>query len=88
MHEGPVLPSIGHYVMVSPASKSGVHVGDEITFFDNTVGRADKTRAPLVVAGIGQVVRVTQYASTVIIVRQIQPTIRDGMPVRVTGKMP
>ena len=88
VHEGPVLPSIGHYVMVSPASKSGVHVGDEITFFDNTVGRADKTRAPLVVAGIGQVVRVTQYASTVIIVRQIQPTIRDGMPVRVTGKMP
>jgi hypothetical protein len=24
----------------------------------------------------------------VIIVRQIQPTIRDGMPVQLTGKMP
>jgi LysM repeat protein len=88
VHEEPVLPSIGHYVMVSPASKSGVHVGDEVTLFDNTVGRADKTRAPLVVAGVGQVVRVTQFASTVIIVRQTQPTIRDGMPVQVTGKMP
>jgi LysM repeat protein len=88
VHEDPVLPSIGHYVMVSPASRSGVHVGDEVTFFDNTVGRADKTKAPLVVAGVGQVVRVTPYASTVIIVRQIQPTIRDGMPVQVTGKMP
>jgi hypothetical protein len=88
VHEDPVLPSIGHYVMVSPASRSGVHVGDEVTFFDNTVGRADKTKAPLVVAGVGQVVRVTPYASTVIIVRQTQPTIRDGMPVQVTGKMP
>jgi hypothetical protein len=36
-----------------------------------------------VVAGVGQVVRVTPYAATVIIVRQDQPTIRDGMPVRV-----
>jgi hypothetical protein len=88
VHENPVLPSVGHYVMVSPASKSGVHVGDEVTFFDNTAGRADKTKAPLVVAGVGQVVRVTPYASTVIIVRQTQPTIRDGMPVQVTGKMP
>jgi hypothetical protein len=34
------------------------------------------------------VVRVTPYASTVIIVRHIQPTIHDGMSVRVTGKMP
>lgn len=88
VHEDPVLPSIGHYVMISPASKSGVHVGDEVTFFDNTVGRADKTRAPSVIAGVGQVVRVTPYASTVIIVRQTQPTIRDGMPVQLTGKMP
>ena len=88
VHEEPVLPSIGHYVMISPASRSGVHVGDEVTFFDNTIGRADKTAAPSVVAGVGQVVRVTPYASTVIIVRQIQPTIRDGMPVQLTGKMP
>jgi LysM repeat protein len=88
VHEEPVLPSIGHYVMISPASRSGVHVGDEVTFFDNTVGRADKTKAPSVGAAVGQVVRVTPYASTVIIVRQIQPTIRDGMPVQLTGKMP
>jgi len=41
-----------------------------------------------VTAGVGQVVRVTQYGATAIIVRQNQPTIRDGMPVRLTGKMP
>jgi hypothetical protein len=34
------------------------------------------------------VVRVTQYATTLVIVRQVQPTIREGMPVRLTGKTP
>ncbi|MDP9202804.1 MAG: LysM peptidoglycan-binding domain-containing protein [Gemmatimonadota bacterium] len=88
VHNEPVLPSIGHYVLISPNAKNGVHVGDEITFIDNSTGREDEDPAPPVIAGIGQVVRVTQYAATAIIVRQVQPTIRDGMPVRLTGKMP
>jgi hypothetical protein len=37
------------------------------------------------VAAIGQVVRVTAYAASVVIVRQVQPTIREGMTVRVTN---
>lgn len=88
IHGEPVLPSIGHYVLISPNAKSGVHVGDEITFIDNSTGREDENPAPAVIAGVGQVVRVTPYATTAIIVRQVQPTIRDGMPVRLTGKMP
>jgi len=88
VHEEPVLPSIGHYVLISPNAKTGIHVGDEVTFIDNSTGREDPSPAPAVVAAIGQVVRVTPYASTVIIVRQTQPTIRDGMPVRLTGTMP
>jgi hypothetical protein len=32
-------------------------------------------------------VRVTQYSATAIIIKQIQPTVRDGMPVRLTGKL-
>ena len=87
VHEEPVLTSIGHYVMISPNAKSGIHVGDEITFIDDSKGDQSGP-APSVVAAVGQVVRVTPYASTVIIVRHIQPTIREGMTVRVTGKMP
>jgi hypothetical protein len=83
----PVLPSIGHYVLISPNSRDGVRVGDEITFVDNSTGD-NENRAPAVTAGIGQVVRVTPFATTTIIVRQAQPTIREGMPVRLTGKMP
>jgi LysM repeat protein len=88
VHEEPVLPSIGHYVMISPNARSGIHIGDQITFIDDSVGGDESGGAPPVVAGIGQVVRVTPYATTVIIVRQVQPTIREGMSVRLTGKMP
>ena len=88
VHNEPVLPSIGHYVIISPSSKNGLSIGDEITFIDNASGREDDSPAPPVVAAIGQVVRVTPYSATAIIIHQDQPTIRDGMPVRLTGKMP
>jgi hypothetical protein len=88
VHEQPVLPSIGHYVLISPSAKNGIKIGDEITFIDNSTGMDNETSAPPVVAGVGQVVRVTPYATSVLIVRQTQPTIRDGMPVRLTGTTP
>ncbi|HXL85661.1 MAG TPA: LysM peptidoglycan-binding domain-containing protein [Gemmatimonadaceae bacterium] len=81
----PVLPSIGHYVLISPNAKSGIKIGDEVSFIDNLTGRSSEIEAPPVVAGVGQVVRVTPYAASVIIVRQVQPTIREGMAVRVTN---
>ena len=88
VHNEPVLPSIGHYVLISSNARHGVKIGDEITFIDNSTGQEDDNPAPAVIAGVGQVVRVTPLAATVIIIRQQQPTIRDGMPVRLTGKMP
>jgi hypothetical protein len=88
VHDEPVLPSIGHYVMISPTAKNGVHVGDQYVFVDNSTGREDENPAPPVTAGLAQVVRVTPYGSTAIIVGHVQPTIRDGMPVRLTGRMP
>jgi hypothetical protein len=88
VHNEPVLPSIGHYVIISTNSSNGLTVGDEVSFIDNKTGRSDNDAAPPVVAGVGQVVRVTPFSATAIIVHQDQPTIRDGMPVRLTGKMP
>jgi len=88
VHNEPVLPTIGYYVLISLNSKSGIKVGDEVTFIDNSAGPQEDSHAPPVIAGVAQVVRVTPYATTAIIVKQIQPTIRDGMPVRLTGKMP
>lgn len=88
VQDDPVLPSIGHYVLTSINAKSGIKVGDEVTFIDNSTGTEDSDKAPPVVAGNGQVVRVTPFATTVVIVRQVQPTIREGMPVHLTGKTP
>lgn len=88
IHDEPVLPSIGHYVIISQNASSGVSIGDEITFIDNSTGREDENPAPPVIAAVAQVVRVTPYATTAIITRQSQPTLRDGMPARVTGKRP
>ncbi|HMI47489.1 MAG TPA: LysM peptidoglycan-binding domain-containing protein [Gemmatimonadaceae bacterium] len=88
VHNEPVLPTIGYYVIISPNSKSGIKVGDEVSFIDNSTGPSDDGHAPPVVAGVAQVVRVTPFATTALIIRQIQPTIRDGMTVRLTGKMP
>lgn len=88
IHNEPVLPTIGYYVLISPNSRTGIQVGDEVSFIDNTTGPEQLTHAPPVIAGVAQVVRVTPFATTTIIIRQTQPTIRDGMPVRLTGKMP
>src|SRR5881394_3919951 len=87
VHNEPVLPSIGHYVIISPSARNGVQVGDEVTFIDNSTGREDESPAPPVTAAVAQVVRVTPFAATAIIIRQVQPTIRDGMTVRLTGKL-
>ena len=87
LHNQPVLPSIGHYVVISPGSRTGVQVGDEFTFIDSAIGRRDDAAAPPVNAGVAQVVRVTPFAATAIIISQTQPTIREGMTVRLTGKL-
>ncbi|MDQ6718154.1 MAG: LysM peptidoglycan-binding domain-containing protein [Gemmatimonadota bacterium] len=88
VHQDPVLPSVQHYVVLSPTSRDGIAVGDEFTLVDVTMGRDDPTPAPPVSAAVAQVVRVNGYATTAIIVRQLQPAIKEGMPVRLTAKMP
>ena len=88
VHNEPVLPSIGHYAIISLNARTGLKAGDEVTFIDNSTGRKDENPAPPVIAAVGQVVRVTPYAATVIIVKQTQPTVRDGMPVRQTATIP
>ena len=88
VHREPVLPSIQYYVVLSPTAGSGVHVGDEFSFIDESTGREDERPAPPVRAAIGQVVRVTPYATTAIIVNHTQPTVRDDMTVRLSARMP
>lgn len=85
VHENPVLPSVQSYVVLSPEGGSGVKVGDQFTLIDASV---DPTHpAPPVPAATAQVVRVTPYAVTAIVIGHEQPTIRAGMPARLTATL-
>ncbi len=85
VHEDPVLPSVQSYVVLSREAGSEVGVGDQFTLMDASVDRTHP--APPVPAAVAQVVRVTPYAITAIVVDHDQPTVRAGMPARLTARM-
>lgn len=87
IHNDPVLPSLQHYVFLDVAPGTA-RVGDRFTLIDQTSrGAADSTRPPEP-AGLAQVVRVTPFAATAIIVDQELPTISIGMRARLSARMP
>jgi hypothetical protein len=82
----PVLPSLQNYVLLSAKSANGVRVGDQFTLIDDSVD--PKHPAPPVPAAIAEVVRVTPYAVTVIVVDHEQPRIYAGMLARLSARAP
>jgi LysM repeat protein len=79
----PVLPSIQSYVVLRV--NGGASLGDQFTLIDD---KDDPTHpAPPVPAAVAQVVRVTRFAVTAIVLDHDQPTIKPGMPVRLTARM-
>ncbi|MCR4341938.1 MAG: LysM peptidoglycan-binding domain-containing protein [Gemmatimonadaceae bacterium] len=87
VHNDPVLPSLQHYVFLD-VPRGAARVGDRFTLIDQTRrGAADSTRPPEP-AALAQVVRVTPYAATAIIVDQELPTISIGMRARLSARVP
>lgn len=82
----PVLPSLQNYVILTSKSVNGVKVGDQFTLIDDSVD--PKYPAPAVAGAIVEVVRVTPYAVTAIVVDHEQPRIYAGMLARITAKGP
>lgn len=82
----PVLPSLQSYVMLSATAADGVRVGDRFTLVDDTI--AERYPAPAVPATVAQVVRVTPFAVTAIVLDHDQPTIRTGMTARLSARTP
>ena len=82
----PVLPSLQNYVILSAKSANGVRVGDQFTLIDDSVD--PKYPAPPVPAAIAEVVRVTPYGVTVIVVDHEQPRIYAGMQARLSARAP
>ncbi len=82
----PVLPSLQNYVILSAKSANGVRVGDQFTLIDDSVD--PRYPAPPVAAAVVEVVKVTPYAVTAIIVDHEQPRIYAGMIARLSARSP
>ncbi len=89
LYNSPVLPSIQNYV-VFDISRRDVTTGDRIDLYYPRQGPVDgrDLALPEVWIGRAQVLRVTPFGATAIIVLQEQPSIREGTAVRVAEKMP
>jgi hypothetical protein len=85
VHENPVLPSMQSYVVLSREPGAEIKVGDQFTLMDATVDESHP--APSVPAARAQVVRVTPYALTALVVDHDQPTIKAGMPATLTARL-
>lgn len=87
IHNDPVLPSLQHYVFLDVAP-GAARVGDRFLLIDQTRrGAADSVKPPEP-AALAQVVRVTPFAATAIVVDQELPTISIGMRARLSERVP
>mgnify|MGYP001549612675 FL=1 len=82
----PVLPSLQSYVILSANSANGVRVGDQFTLIDNSID--ERHPAPPVPVAIAEIVKVTPYALTAIVVDHEQPRIYAGMIARLSARAP
>jgi len=86
----PVMPSLQNYLVLNISAREGVQLGDEFQLFRprrpaEDAGQLAKPEIPI---GRAQVVRVTPFATTVIVTAQEQPKIEQGMMARMSAKMP
>jgi hypothetical protein len=81
-----VLPSLQSYVVLSSRPATSVRVGDRFTLMDDSVD--PRYPAPPVPAAVAEVVKVTPFAVTAILIDQDQPRVRTGMTARLTARMP
>ncbi len=84
----PVIPQVGSYVVLSATMRDGLVPGDQVTLLAPLgAGEAGEQHAPDW-AGVVQVLRVTAYGTSGIILNRTQAEIMTGMMGRVTAKMP
>jgi len=84
----PIVAQMGSYVILTSSAKDGFATGDQVTLLASLgAGVAGEVRAPEE-AAVVQVLRVTPYGASAIILRRTQADIAVGMPGRITAKMP
>jgi hypothetical protein len=88
VHGGPVLPSLGHQVILAAKASDGLVPGDQLTISVPGATAVDGTPLPPRDIAVLQVVRVTAWGASAIIIAQDDAGVTAGVAARVTGKMP
>ncbi len=85
----PVLPSVQNFIVLGLTSRDGIRPGDEFLLYrPRPKAEEGAPSDPPVPIGRAQVVRATPYGVTAVIIGQEQPAIQEGMPARVSARMP
>ena len=84
----PALASVQSYVVVAGGSASGMKMGDQITFMREARADVDGVVHPSSDIAVAQIVRVTEHASTALIIDQAAVGPHVGTAARVSAKMP
>lgn len=86
--DNPVLPTIQRYLLLSATSRDGVRMGDQFT----VVRREERTGTGIAIPeqpiAVAQVVRVTDFGVTAIVIEHQQPALKTGLLARMTARMP
>jgi LysM repeat protein len=82
-----VLPTMQHYVVLAASEKQGIHLGDQLTLYQPRERLPESSIVlPSTDIAVGQIVRVTPWGSTALIIAQDQPAIHAGNAARVTAR--
>lgn len=87
VHNDPVLPSLQHYVILSAPPGGSLAPGDRLTLVDPALADSDDTVTLPEDAALVQVVKVTPHGATAVVLAQRFPTIRQGMPARLSARL-
>ncbi|HUF64900.1 MAG TPA: LysM peptidoglycan-binding domain-containing protein [Gemmatimonadaceae bacterium] len=87
VHNNPVLPSVQHYVILSLPPGGGLSPGDRLTLVDPASPDQDRAVTLPEDAALVQVVKVTPHGATAVVLAQRFPTIRQGMPARLSARL-
>jgi hypothetical protein len=91
LYEDPILPSIQNYLAIDLTARDGIRIGDEFMLYDprhKTDDAPDGLVDPDISIARAQVVRVTQYGTTLMIISQEHPKIDVGTMARRVAMMP
>ncbi|MDB4910015.1 MAG: peptidoglycan-binding protein [Gemmatimonadetes bacterium] len=89
-----VLPSIQSYVVIDVTAKDGAKIGDQYTLYVPrrkvlVKGRGEQmATVPEERIALGQVVKVTDRGTTLLLVDQQNPSVKLGTKARLTARMP